>query len=105
MSSFSVEMNTALISKSSISVHAVTGSGAQIWRISDKNETGQITVQTSSSERTNAIIGAFRLRQISQSPIISNISFTVRSNINKYRIECEDQHGGSETCIINIAGY
>ena len=75
MSSFSVETNAAFISKSSISVHAVTDSGAQIWRISDKNGTGQITVQTSSSGRTNAIIGAFRLRQISQSPIISNIYY------------------------------
>ncbi len=36
--------------------------------------------------------------------IISNISFTVQSNINGYTIQCEDFGGDSENCTINIEG-
>ena len=37
-------------------------------------------------------------------PLISNISFTVQSSINGYTIQCEDEGGDSESCIINIQG-
>ena len=36
--------------------------------------------------------------------IISNISFTVQSNINGYTILCEDAGGDIESCTIDIEG-
>ena len=37
-------------------------------------------------------------------PLISNISFTVQSNIGDYIIECETVGEDIEECVINIAG-
>ncbi len=34
--------------------------------------------------------GVFTVEQLQQSPVISNISFTVQSIINGYTIQCED---------------
>ena len=52
---------------------------------------------------TNAPVFSTDLSSTSPS-IISNISFTVQSNINGYTIQCEDFGGDSENCTINIEG-
>ena len=84
----------------------VTRSDLQLWRIRRELQNGvqESTVQIRSSSTTTVPLGAFTFKQLSQSPIISNISFTVQSDLDQRVISCEDQRGGSETCIINILG-
>ena len=84
----------------------VTGSDLQLWRIRNNLQNGvqESTVEIRSSSTTTVPLGAFTFKQLSQSPIISNISFTVQSNLDQDVISCEDQQGSSETCIINILG-
>ncbi len=49
--------------------------------------------------------GVFTVEQLQQSPIISNISFTVQSSINGYTIQCEDFNTmTNESLKINITG-
>ncbi len=49
--------------------------------------------------------GVFTVEQLQQSPVISNISFTVQSSINGYTIQCEDAVTmTNENVTINIIG-
>ena len=84
----------------------VTRSDLQLWTIRKELQNGvqESTVQIRSSGTTTVTSGAFTIKQLSQSPIISNISFTVQSNLDQYVISCEDQQEGLETFIINILG-
>ena len=50
-------------------------------------------------------IGLFTFEQISETPLVSNVSFTVQSSIDRYTVVCEDPKSmGIETILINIAG-
>ncbi len=49
--------------------------------------------------------GVFTVVQLQQSPVISNISFTVQLSINGYTIQCEDFNTmTTEDLTINITG-
>ena len=84
----------------------VTRSDLQLWRIKKELQNGvqESTVEICSSSTATILGGFFNFKQLSQSPTISNISFTVQSNLDQRIISCEYQQGGSETCIINILG-
>ncbi len=77
------------------------------WRILDDNGMiGSTSYSSPSLDGAPRLIGGvFTVEQLQQSPIISNISFTVQSNINGYTIQCEDSNTlTTENLIINIAG-
>ena len=60
---------------------------------------------TSNADGANATIGGvFTVEQLQQSPIMSNISFTVQSSINGYTIVCEEGNLNNENLTINIIG-
>ena len=53
----------------------------------------------------SAKIGLFRVQQLSQTPLVSNISFTVQSSIDRYTVVCDDTNTtNNETILINIPG-
>ncbi len=78
------------------------------WRVFDNNQTqlsdGFATYNSGGIGPTNTIGGAFTVEQLQESPVISNISFTVQSSINGYTILCEDFITmTNENLTINIA--
>ena len=78
------------------------------WRVFDNNQAqlsdGFVSYTSGGIGPTNTIGGAFTIEQLSESPLISNISFTVQSNINGYTILCEDFITmTNENLTINIA--
>ncbi len=79
------------------------------WRVFDNNQTqlsdGFATYNSGGIGLTGTIGGGvFTVVQLQQSPVISNISFTVQSNINRYTILCEDFITmTNENLTINIA--
>ena len=82
-----------------------------IWRVFDENGT-QIgnDVSHNSASTSNALtIGElFTVEQvsaISESPLVSNVSITVQSNIDRYTVVCVDANSMSnEILLIDIAG-
>ena len=73
----------------------VSGSGflSLTWKILQDNGTqfGSPVVYASNVLAGSSTIGGlFTVEQLSQSPLVSNISFTVQSSINGYTIICED---------------
>ncbi len=79
------------------------------WRVFDNNQAqlsdGFAAYTNGGISPTNTIGGGvFTVEQLQQSPIISNISFTVQSSINGYTILCEDGVTmTTENLTINIA--
>ena len=62
---------------------------------------------TSTADGVNATIGEgmFAVELLQQSPLVSNISFTVQSSINGYTIVCEDSITmNNKNLTINIIG-
>ena len=80
------------------------------WRVFDNNQTqlsdGSAAYTTAGIGPTVTIGGGvLSVEQLQQSPIISNISFTVQSSINGYTIQCEDGVTmTNENLTINITG-
>ncbi len=80
------------------------------WRVFDNNQAqlsdGTAAYTTFGIGPTGTIGGGvFAVEQLQQSPIISNISFTVQSSINGYTILCEDAiTTNNENLTINIIG-
>ena len=75
------------------------------WKI--KNNISEIVgsiTYSNSSVGLNYTVSEFEIKQISQQPIVSVISFTVMNSIDKYVLECEDSQGVIKTCVINISG-
>ena len=65
------------------------------WRIFDESQAqlsdGFVTFSSGGISQPNTVGGGvFTVEQLQQSPVISNISFTVQSSINGYTIHCED---------------
>ena len=57
------------------------------------------------TQAPSTIGGLFTVEQLSQTPIVSNISFTAVSSINRYTVVCEDSITlNNETVVINIPG-
>ncbi len=87
----------------------MTGTVLQ-WRIFDGDQVqlidGFAGYTTAGIGLTTTIGGGmFTVEQIQQSPIISNISFTVQSSINEYTIQCGDFITmTTEDLTINIIG-
>ena len=63
----------------------VNGSDLQLWRIRNNLQNGvqESTIQIRSSSTKTVPLGAFTFKQLLQSPIISNISFTVQSDLDQ----------------------
>ena len=60
---------------------------------------------SANTQATNTIGGLFTVQQLSMTPLVSNISFTVQSSIDKYTVVCEDTNTlNNDTILINIAG-
>ena len=80
------------------------------WRVFNESQVqlidGYATYSNGGIGSNNTIgLGLFTVEQLQQSPIISNISFTVQSSINGYTIQCEDGITiNNEKLTINIAG-
>ncbi len=80
------------------------------WRVFDNNQAqlsdGFAAYSTVGIGPTVTIgEGVFTVEQLQQSPVISNISFTVQSSINGYTILCEDAiTTNNENLTINIIG-
>ena len=76
----------------------VTGSNSQLWRIRKELQNGvqESTVEICSFSTATILRGFFKFKQLSQSPIISNISFTVQSNLDQRIISCEYQEGAQK---------
>ena len=80
------------------------------WRISDETMSELDTQSYLSGDTVNIsadIDGAPDISTVlisNTNPLISNISFTVQSNIGDYTIECETSGVDSKECVINIAG-
>ena len=75
------------------------------WKI--KNNISEIVgsiTYSNSSIGLNYTVSEFEIKQISQQPIVSVISFTVTTSIDKYILECENSHGAIKTCLINVSG-
>ena len=80
----------------------VSGSGLRALRWSLIRDDGKQLLTVTGSA---TIGGLFRVQQLSQSPLVSNISFTAVSSINGYTFVCEDTTTtNNETILINIAG-
>ena len=88
----------------------VSGSPVDIltWRVfrEDGTQLGLPVSYISSTTQTPKTIGGlFAVEQLSQTPVVSNISFTVQSSIDRYTVVCEDSITmNNETILINIAG-
>ncbi len=85
-----------------------TGFYGLTWRILDDTgiEIGSTSYTSTSLDGAPRSVGeVFTVEQLQQSPIISNISFTVQSSINGYTIVCEDAITlTNENLTINIIG-
>ena len=87
-----------------------TAGAALRWRIRDENMTSLDTdsyLEDGDVNIPDIIDGApdFSTVLISNTnPLISNISFTVQSNIEDYTIECDTPGENVKKCVINIAG-
>ncbi len=80
------------------------------WRVFDDSQTqlsdGFATYNSGGISQPVTIGGGvFIVDQLQQSPVISNISFSVQSSINGYTIQCEDFNTmTNESLKINITG-
>ena len=79
------------------------------WIVTDKDGSplpGTVVYTSNSLGLTGTLGNEFLIEQIQASPIVSNISFTMKSSIDGYSINCEDQDGQNtrETCMISVAG-
>ena len=78
-----------------------------LWRIFDDDGTqlGTVTYNSDGIGAPVIIGGVFTVEQLQpQSPVVSNISFTVQSSINGYTIVCQDIFNIIIDNIINIPG-
>ena len=88
----------------------VSGSGllALIWSVfrDDGTQLGNDFAYVSSTILAPSTIGGlFTVEQLSMTPLVSNISFTAMSSIDRYTVVCEDLITlNNETILINIAG-
>ena len=88
----------------------ISGSGffGLTWRVfrDDGTPLGSPVIYTSTiTEDPSTIGGLFTVEQLSMTPLVSNISFTAMSSINRYTIVCEDSiTTNNEVILINIAG-
>ena len=74
-----------------------------IWRIKDgTSDLGSKAYTSLGITSPDTIAGDFSVQQLSTNPLVSSISFTVQSSINRYTILCEG--GDNENCTINISG-
>ena len=74
--------------------------------LDDGTQLGTAFVYISAATQAPSTIGElFTVEQLSETPVVSNISFTVQSSIDRYTIVCEDANTmNNETILINIAG-
>ena len=88
----------------------VSGSGLLVltWTVfrDDGTPLGSDVVYVSSTTQDpDTIGGLFTVEQLSETPLVSNISFTSMPSIDRYTVVCEDTSAMSnETVLINIAG-
>ncbi len=85
----------------------MTGSGVLQWRIRDETMSLATLLYSSISDLTSfgpfPNTPDFSTDLSSKSPLTSNISFTVQSNIDGYTVVCEDGNV-NENCTISIEG-
>ena len=64
------------------------------------------SVSTSDPVKIGGLFTFEQISAISESPLVSNVSFTVQSSIDRYTVMCEDPNRSisNETILINIAG-
>ena len=79
------------------------------WRVLHDNGTQlgeDITyINTNTEQDPSTIGGLFTVQQLSQTPLVSNISFTAVSSIDRYTIVCVDTVAViNEIVLINIPG-
>ena len=88
----------------------VSGSGILVltWRVlrDDGTQLEADVAYTSTSIQNPSIIGRlFTVEHLSQTPLVSSVSLTVQSSIDRYTVVCEDSITlNNETVLINIAG-
>ncbi len=87
----------------------VSGSAINIliWRVFDENEIqiGADVSHNSATFQAPDAVGLFTVKQLSETPLVSNVSFTVHSSIDRYTVVCGDANTMSnETILIDIAG-
>ena len=62
-------------------------------------------INTNTEQDPSTIGGLFTVQQLSQTPLVSNISFTAVSSIDRYTIVCVDTVAViNEIVLINIPG-